>query len=46
MKRIKKLIIMGIVALSIALPMHANAATLKLDNANRTNDKGAIVVEI
>ncbi len=42
MKRINKLIIMGIVALSIALPMHANAATLKLDNANRTNDKGVL----
>lgn len=42
MKKINKIIIWGVTALLIALPMSAQAATLKLDNAKRTNEKGVL----
>lgn len=42
MKNINKLIISGVGMFLMLLPLKANAATLSLDNANRTNDKGVL----
>lgn len=42
MKKLNKIIIWGLAAFLIALPMSAQAATLKLDNTKRTNEKGVL----
>ena len=42
MKKINKIIIWGVTILAVSLPMCAEAATLKLDNSKRTNEKGVL----